>query len=174
MDVVRTNIEKLNGLVELDSAVDAGTTITIKLPLTLAIIQGLLIESDGEVYVLPLSSVHETVRAGQAKTNYVNQRPIMRLRDEIIPLINLGQILREDRAAFTLTEKPYTVVVGLGDRKLGILIDRFLGQEEVVIKSLGRYLGSTAGVAGATILGDGRIRLIVDLLGLFNVTAKLN
>jgi len=174
MDVVRTNIEKLNGIVELDSELGVGTTITIKLPLTLAIIQGLLIESDDEVYILPLASVHETVRMEQAAVYHVNQKPVMRLRDEIVPLINLGHILRENRAGFTLIEKPYVVVVGLADRKLGILIDRFLGQEEVVIKSLGRYLGSTDGVAGATILGDGRIRLIVDLIGLFNVAARLN
>ncbi len=75
---------------------------------------------------------------------------------------------------FTLSDKPYVVVVGLADRKLGIHIDRFLGQEEVVIKSLGRYLGSTEGVAGATSLGDGRIRLNDDLIGLFNVATKLN
>jgi two-component system, chemotaxis family, sensor kinase CheA len=174
MDVVRTNIEKLNGLIELDSAVDVGTTITIKLPLTLAIIQGLLIESDDEVYILPLSSVHETVRSEHTAVYYINRRPVMRLRDEIIPLINLGKVLRENAAGFTLTEKPYVVVVGLADRKLGIMIDRFLGQEEVVIKSLGRYLGATDGVAGATILGDGRIRLIVDLIGLFSVATRLH
>jgi two-component system chemotaxis sensor kinase CheA len=173
MDVVRTNIEKLNGLIELDSAVNVGTTITIKLPLTLAIIQGLLIESDDEVYILPLSSVHETVRSEHTAVYYINRRPVMRLRDEIIPLINLGKVLRENAAGFTLTEKPYVVVVGLADRKLGIMIDRFLGQEEVVIKSLGRYLGATDGVAGATILGDGRIRLIVDLIGLFHVATRL-
>jgi len=173
MDVVRTNIEKLNGLVELDSVKGAGTTISIKLPLTLAIIQGLLVESDDEVFILPLSSVHETVRTEQANIYYVNQKPVLRLRDEIIPIVNLGSVLRNDRRGFVLTEKPYVVIVGLADRKLGINIDRFLGQEEVVIKSLGRYLGSTAGVAGATILGDGRIRLIVDLLGLFQIAGKL-
>jgi two-component system chemotaxis sensor kinase CheA len=174
MDVVRTNIEKLSGLVELDSTKGAGTTIVIKLPLTLAIMQGLLIESDDEIYILPLSSVYETVRSESAPVYYINQRPVMRLRDEIIPLINLGQVLRENVAGFTLTEKPYVVVVGLADRKLGIMIDRFLGQEEAVIKSLGTLLGSTDGVAGATILGDGRIRLIVDLIGLFNVAGRLH
>jgi two-component system chemotaxis sensor kinase CheA len=174
MDVVRTNIEKLNGLVELDSVRGRGMTITIRLPLTLAIIQGLLIESDDDVFILPLSSVHETVRTDHANIYYINQKPVMRLRDEIIPLINLNQILSKDPAGFIMSEKPYVVVIGLAHRKLGVLIDRFLGQEEVVIKSLGRYLGATAGVAGATILGDGRIRLIVDLLGLFEIATKLN
>ena len=173
MDVVRSNIEKLNGLIELESATDVGTTLTIKLPLTLAIVQGLLVESDDEVYVLPLSSVYETVRKEHANIYYINQRPVLRLRDEIIPVINLGDILRSNSRGFVMTEKPYVIIVGLADRKLGINIDRFYGQEEVVIKSLGQYLGATEGVAGATILGDGRIRLIVDLLGLFNLARSL-
>lgn len=173
MDVVRTNIEKLNGLIELDSAKDQGTSITIKLPLTLAIIQGLLIESDKEIFILPLSSVLETVKAQQADISYVNGRPVLRLRDEVIPVINIGAVLRGNRAGLTLAEKPYIVVVGLADKKLGINIDRFLGQEEVVIKSLGQYFGATEGIAGATILGDGRIRLIIDLLGLFNIAHRL-
>jgi two-component system, chemotaxis family, sensor kinase CheA len=173
MDVVRTNIEKLNGLIELDSAIDQGTSITIKLPLTLAIIQGLLIESDKEIFILPLSSVLETVKAQQADISYVNGRPVLRLRDEVIPVINIGSVLRGDRAGLTLAEKPYIVVVGLAEKKLGINIDRFLGQEEVVIKSLGQYFGATEGIAGATILGDGRIRLIIDLLGLFNIAHRL-
>jgi two-component system, chemotaxis family, sensor kinase CheA len=173
MDVVRTNIEKLNGQIELESQIDIGTTITIKLPLTLAILQGLLTECDGEVYILPLNSVCETVRTEQTQIHYVNQRPVMRLRDDVIPIVNLNEILRNSRSGFMLTEKPYIVVVGLANQKLGIIIDRFLGQEEVVIKSLGTYFGSTEGVAGATILGDGRIRLIVDLIGLFAIARKL-
>ncbi len=173
MDVVRTNIQKLNGIVELDSTKDVGSTITIKLPLTLAIIQGLLVESDNDIFILPLSSVYETVKTANSEIHYVNQRPVFRLRDEIIPLINLSLIINEDSRGFELCEKPYIVVVGLAERKLGIVIDRFLGQEEVVIKSLGNYLGSTTGIAGATILGDGRIRLIVDLIGLFNLARKL-
>jgi len=172
MDVVRTNIEKLNGQIELDSKRGAGTTITIKLPLTLAILQGLLVEADQEVYILPLSSVIETVRTEQADISYINQRPVLRLRDEIIPVISFASTLRGHGNAVALAEKPYVVVVGLAEHKLGINIDRFLGQEEVVIKSLGSYLGITEGVAGATILGDGRIRLIIDLIGLFNLARK--
>ncbi len=174
MDVVRTNIEKLNGLVEIASTKDVGTTISIKLPLTLAIIRGLLIQSDDEVFILPLSSVSETVRTAGANISYVNQRPVLRLRDEVVPVVNLGEILRSSTRGFVLTEKPYIVIVGLADRKLGIITDRFLGQEEVVIKSLGGYLGATEGVAGAAILGDGRIRLIVDLMGLFGIAKKLS
>ncbi len=173
MDVVRTNIEKLNGMVELDSVLGKGTTISIKLPLTLAIIQGLLVQSDEDVYILPLSSVHETVKSEHSDIYYVNKKPVLRLREDVIPIINLGEILRESSSGFTLTEKPYIVVVGLAEKKIGIIIDKFLGQEEVVIKSLGDYLGTTEGIAGATILGDGRIRLIVDLIGLFNIARRI-
>ncbi len=118
--------------------------------------------------------MHETVKTDHAQIYYVNQRPVFRLRDEIIPVVNMGGILRTQASGFTLTEKPYIVVVGLAEKKLGINIDRFLGQEEVVIKSLGDYLGGAEGIAGATILGDGRIRLIVDLIGLFNLARKVN
>jgi len=173
MDVVRTNIQKLNGTVDLDSRKDIGSTITIKLPLTLAIVQGLLVQCDEDVFVLPLSSVHETVKADGTEVYYVNQRPVFRLRDEIIPLINLTAMINADTDGLLMSERPYIVVVGLAERKLGLMIDRFLGQEEVVIKSLGLYLGATEGVAGATILGDGRIRLIVDLVGLFRLARKL-
>jgi len=174
MDVVRSNIEKLNGIVDLDSKKGVGTTITVKLPLTLAIIQGLLVQSDEDVFILPLSSVVETVKTEQTDVYYVNKRPVMRLRDEIIPIANLVEVLRGGSGGFVMAEKPYIVIVGLADRKLGLIVDRFLGQEEVVIKSLGSYLGSTEGVAGASILGDGRIRLIVDIIGLFNVALKLS
>ena len=173
MDVVRTNIQKLNGTVDLDSKRGIGSTITIKLPLTLAIVQGLLVQCDEDVFVLPLSSVYETVKADGTEVYYVNQRPVFRLRDEIIPLINLTAMINADADGFLMSERPYIVVVGLAERKLGLMIDRFLGQEEVVIKALGEYLGATEGVAGATILGDGRIRLIVDLVGLFRLARKL-
>jgi two-component system chemotaxis sensor kinase CheA len=174
MDVVRSNIEKLNGLIELDSQKDFGTTMAIRLPLTLAIIQGLLVQCDEEVFILPLSSVLETVKIAKSEICYINQRPVLRLRDEIIPVINLVHVLGKNRSGFILTEKPYIVVVGLAEKKLGLIVDRFIGQEEVVIKSLGSYLGVTQGMAGATILGDGRVRLIVDLNGLFNIARKLN
>ncbi len=94
MDVVRTNIEKLNGIIDLESELDKGTTISIKLPLTLAIIQGLLVESDEEVYILPLASVHETVKTEHSEIYYVNKKPVLRSREDVIPIVNLGEVLR--------------------------------------------------------------------------------
>ena len=172
MDVVRTNIEKLNGLIELDSEVNVGSTVTIKLPLTLAIIQGLLVECDKDIFILPLASVYETVKVSQAKLYSVNQCPVMRLRDEVIPIASITNVLTGSSPDAETEKKPYVVVVGLAEKKLGLLIDHFLGQEEVVIKALGEYLGSAEGIAGATILGDGRIRLIVDMIGLFGLAKK--
>ncbi len=174
MDVVRSNIEKLNGIIELDSTMGKGTAITIKLPLTLAIIQGLLVQSDNEVLILPLSAVSETVKTEHSDIYYVSKRPVLRLRDEIIPLLNVVDVLKGNTGGLVLAEKPYIVIVGLAEKKLGLIVDQFLGQEEVVIKSLGSYLGTTEGIAGATILGDGRIRLIVDIIGLFNIAKRLN
>ncbi len=174
MDVVRTNIEKLNGTIEFESAKNVGTTISIKLPLTLAIIQGLLVESDNEVFILPLASVLGTVKREGHHIHSVNGCPVFKLRDEIVPIINLGYVLNLNSSDSSKVDKPYIVIVGLGARKLGIQIDRFLGQEEVVIKSLGGYLGSREGMSGATILGDGRIRMILDIAGIFKIAGKRN
>lgn len=173
LDVVRTNIEKLNGSIDISSAQGKGTTFTIKLPLTLAIIQGLLIESENEVYVLPMSAVLETVRLQSDDIYYLNKKPVFRLRNEIIPVININGILKGSDKGFVISEKPYIVVVGFGNKQLGIMIDKFIGQEEVVVKPLGKYMKNTEGIAGATIIGTGHVRLIIDLIGLFNLTGKL-
>jgi two-component system chemotaxis sensor kinase CheA len=167
MDVLRDAVEKLGGSTDLSSTPGDGTTVQIKLPLTLAIVQGLLIEVDQNVYVLPMSSVQETVKTSQSDMSYLNRRPVLRLRNEVIPVVSLSAVLNRLEEYAGSDTKTYIVVVGLDDRKIGIPIDRFLGQEEVVIKSLGGYLMVPDGLAGATILGDGRVRLIIDVPGLF-------
>jgi two-component system chemotaxis sensor kinase CheA len=171
MDVVRTNIEKLNGTIDIESEKNQGTKIIIKLPLTLAIIQGLLVRVQGDVFIIPLSSVFETVKISARDISHVNKREVIRLRDTVLPILNLREVLftgflQEERKTL------YVVVVGFAEKRLGLIVDELIGQEEVVIKSMGDYLGNTPGVAGATIMGDGRIRLIVDVGGLFKLVTS--
>lgn len=169
MDVVKTNIEKLKGIIDIESTFGVGSRISVKLPLTLAIIQGLLVISQGELYIIPLGSVLEMIRISRGDIDSVNRHDVITLRGGVLPLVDLNYMLRGDRGGSCENEKPYVVVVGLAEKRLGLIVDELLGQEEVVIKSMGEMLGVTKGVAGATILGDGRVRLIVDLIGLFEL-----
>ena len=173
LDVVRTNIEKLGGIIEIDTDPGCGTRITLKLPLTLAIIQGLLVQSGQEILVIPLASVMETVKIGPQDVYRINKGNVIRLRDTVLPILDLNGILELPHYDID-NNKPYVVVVGLADKRLGLLVNDLLGQEEIVIKSLGRYLRNTPGISGATILGDGRIRLIVDVMSIFALAGKTN
>ncbi len=162
MDVVRTNIQKLKGIIEIDSQWGKGSTFTIKLPLTLAIIQGLLVQLHDEVYAIPLSAVVEVVSTDLENVYSVNQEEVIRVRDDVFPLVRLGEVLGTQQPGSDLEDK-YVVVVGLANSRVGLVVDELLGQKEVVIKSLGEYLGSVPGIAGSTILGDGRVIMIVDI-----------
>lgn len=162
MDVVKTNIEKLNGIIEIDSEVGVGTTQKLKIPLTLAIIQALLVGVQEEYYAIPLSSVLETVRISQDEIYTVDGKSVLRLRDEVLSLVCLSDIFKVD-AILESNSDVYVVVIGLADQKIGVIVDYLIGQEEVVIKSLGYYLKNTRGIAGATVRGDGKITLIVDV-----------
>lgn len=172
MDVVRTNIEKLKGIVNIESELGKGTSFIIKLPLTLAIVQGLLVENGADLYILPLSSVLETVKVSMNDIYSINNREVIRLRDTVLPIIDLNRMFFpiNQHEKLRNLEHSYVVVLSQGERRLGIVVDRLIGQEEVVIKSLGEFLGTTPGIAGATILGDGRVRLIVDPVGIFSMT----
>ncbi|MGL2591587.1 chemotaxis histidine kinase/response regulator CheAY2 [Helicobacter pylori] len=162
MDVVKTNIEKLNGIIEIDSEVGVGTTQKLKIPLTLAIIQALLVGIQEEYYAIPLSSVLETVRISQDEIYTVDGKSVLRLRDEVLSLVRLSDIFKVD-AILESNSDVYVVIIGLADQKIGVIVDYLIGQEEVVIKSLGYYLKNTRGIAGATVRGDGKITLIVDV-----------
>ncbi len=172
MDVVRTNIQKLKGIIEVDSKIGAGTTFTIKLPLTLAIIQGLLVRVHSEIYALPLSAVVEVVNTDLNQIYSVNQNEVIRIRNQVFPLIRMDKVLKTPVAdtdksvkvgAEDTLENRYVVVVGLADKRLGLVVDELLGQKEIVIKSLGEYLGHIRGMSGSTILGDGRVIMILDI-----------
>ncbi len=172
MDVVKTNIEKLNGIIEIDSEVGVGTTQKLKIPLTLAIIQALLVGVQEEYYAIPLSSVLETVCISQDEIYTVDGKSVLRLRDEVLFLVRLSDIFKVD-AILESNSDVYVVIIGLADQKIGVIVDYLIGQEEVVIKSLGYYLKNTRGIAGATVRGDGKITLIVDVGAMMDMAKSI-
>jgi len=161
MDVVRTNINKLNGNISIDSTPGKGTKVEIRLPLTLAIIQGLVVRVGRELYVVPLSSVVETVRVEPGDVYTIQQKEVIRLRDVVLPLVRLDRLFQVPGDG--KGDKEYVVVIGTEDRRVGLVVDDLVGQEEVVIKSLGKLLQDTPAIAGATIRGDGKVCLITDV-----------
>lgn len=165
MDVVRTNIKKLNGLIEIKSEKGLGSEFTLRLPLTLAIIQSLLVEVEGEIYSIPLSSVLETLRVDQRQFHIIGGQEVLKLRDMVLPLVRLEKVFRVERRE-EQNDFCYVVVVGSADKRMGLVVTRLVGQQEVAIKSLGNYLANIPGIAGSTILGDGRVALIIDPVGL--------
>ncbi len=172
MDVVKTNIEKLNGIIDVDSTYGEGTTLKLKIPLTLAMIQSLLVGVQEEYYAIPLASVIETVRISQDEIYTVENKSVLRLRNEVLPLVRLADIFGVD-SVFDNAEQAYVVVIGLAENKIGVIVDFLIGQEEVVIKSLGSYLKGTEGIAGATIRGDGRVTLIVDIAAMMQMAKQV-
>jgi len=167
MDVVKTNIKKLNGLIEIKSDKGVGSEFILRLPLTLAIIQSLLVEVEGEVYSIPLSSVLETLRVDQRQFHVIGGQEVLKLRDMVLPLMRLQRIFNVQQR-YETDDFCYVVVVGAADKRMGLVVTRLVGQQEVAIKSLGNYLANIPGIAGSTILGDGRVTLIVDPVGLID------
>ena len=162
MDVVKTNIAKLKGIVEIASEVGKGTIITLKVPLTLAIIQGLLMKVGDEIFAVPLSAVLEIIRVTPEEIYTIQGREVIRVRDVILPLARMSEIIGNSKS----TKKSlisYVVVVGWAEKRVGLLVDSLQGQKEVVIKALGNYLGDVPGIAGSTILGDGSVILVIDI-----------
>lgn len=162
MDVVRTNIQKLKGIIEIESEIGQGSTFVIKLPLTLAIIQGLLVRVHDETFAVPLSSVVEVVAINEENVYKMNKQEVIRIREDVMPLLRLDTILKTRKIEKELKNRN-VVVVGYAHRRVGLVCDELLGQQEIVIKSLGEYLGKIQGVAGSTILGDGRVIMIIDV-----------
>ncbi|MBX3044807.1 MAG: chemotaxis protein CheA [Candidatus Kapabacteria bacterium] len=171
MDVVKTNINKLKGIIEIDSTPGIGSTFTVKLPLTLAIIQGLLIKSNNSIYALPLSSVVEVVSFDEETVHYVNSGKVIRIRDEVIPLMFLEDITGDN--VIENKGSRYVVNLAIGIERVGLVVDELLGQQEIVIKSLGNYLVNIEGIAGSTIIGDGRVIMILDTQGIIKQYKKL-
>ena len=164
MDVVKTRINQLNGMIDIDSAKGKGTTMSIKLPLTLAIMPTLMVRlGDAEqTFALPLVNVNEIIELDDNRINKVDGKPVMIVRGKPIPLFYLNGLLNNSGNHYE-GSAAHVVIVSIGTSHVGLLVDKLLGREEVVIKPLGAMLQGTRGLAGATITGNGKIALIVDL-----------
>jgi two-component system, chemotaxis family, sensor kinase CheA len=163
MDAVKTKIEALGGTVEIDTKVGVGSKFKIRLPLTLAIIQALLIRVSQEIYAIPLGSIDSTIniQAGDIKT--IQNREVILLRGQIIPIVRLAKMLNTADTENRELKELFVVIVHMGEQRAGIIVDDLIGQQEIVIKSLGNLLRGIKVIAGATILGNGQVALILDV-----------
>lgn len=166
MDVVKTNVNKLRGMINIDSNPGVGTSFLIKLPLTLAIITGMIVRVMNEKLVIPLSSVIEVVRVNRESIKTINGKEVINIRDNIIPIISISKILFKHEENTEDKIWNYVVIVGIAEKKIGIMVDELIEQKEIVIKPLGELLNNNTGVAGSTIMGDGTVVMILDLIDL--------
>lgn len=162
MDVVRTNIKNLKGSVNTFSEIGKGTRFTLSLPLTLAIIDALMVNVSGQMYAIPLDAVSETTKIETVRLTDVKGRKAVTLRGEVLGIVELSEMLGLPRSMETLPEVLSVVVIHDNDRRLGLVVDQLLERQEIVIKPLGAYLGDLKGISGATIMGDGSVILILD------------
>jgi len=174
MDIVRNNVERLNGRIDVQSIVGQGTSMSVRLPLTLAIIQSLLVRAQGRVYALGLTCVQETERRQVSEIQTIQGAETVVLRGRVLPLIRFDWCYHYTRPAPSTGARNgriFIVVVRVGEREAGIVVDELIGEQEIVIKSLGGFIGDVRGVSGATILGDGTVALIVDAAALLDKAA---
>ena len=168
MDVVKTNVSKLRGTIAIESEIGKGTTMILRLPLTLAIISGMIVKSHGQAFVIPLHSVIEVLRVSTDDVKTVNGKEVVNLRDTILPVVTLNELINHNGNGHDNSQWQYIVEVGIAEKRFGIKVDELIGQQEVVIKSLGEYLGKIDGIAGSSIMGDGTVIIILDINELFN------
>ena len=172
MDVVKTKIAQLNGAVNIESKLGVGTVIRIKVPLTLAIMPTLMVMLKDQAFAFPLVSVNEIFHLDLSKTNVVDGQEVVVVREKPIPLFYLKRWLIGERTKISENDTAHVVVVSVGTQRVGFVVDQLVGQEEVVIKPLGKLLHGTPGMSGATITGDGRIALILDIPSMLTAYAK--
>ncbi|MCK9281798.1 MAG: chemotaxis protein CheA [Melioribacteraceae bacterium] len=169
MDVVKTNVARLRGSITVESEIGVGSTIVLKLPLTLAIISGMIVKAVGQTMVVPLHSVIEVIRVNKEQIETIRGNEVVNLRDTVLPIIDLKNLLDGViTGERNENEWQYIVELGIGEKRFGIKVDELVGQQEVVIKSLGDYLGKIDGIAGSTIMGDGTVVIILDINELLN------
>lgn len=163
MDVVKNKIESLGGLIDVETKIDEGSRFKIRLPLTLAIIQALLVQVKQEIYAIPLGSIDSTINITTNDIKTIQNREVILLRGQIIPIIRLADVLNVPETDASDSQDLFVVVVHMGDQKAGIIVDNLIGQQEIVIKTLGKLLAGIKVIAGATILGNGQVALILDV-----------
>ena len=167
MDIVKTKIEELSGAVDISSERGKGTTITIKLPLTLAILPSLMVDIVGDVFAIPMEAVTEIISVGRNHVRTVHGRPMATVRGRVVPLVRLGDLLGSHRSGNNgqSSQTPDTTLVVVSDagQEVGLAVDRVIGEEDVVIKSIAENYQNVPGIAGASILGNGRVALILDI-----------
>jgi two-component system, chemotaxis family, sensor kinase CheA len=175
MDIVRANVEKINGSVEVSTRRGGGTTFTIRLPLTLAIIQALLVRVAGGIYALPIHAVTETLRVEPDQIHRINRRDAMQLRGTVLPLVALRRVFGiqdTDSPDIGTAARLVVAVHAPGGRQIGLIVDGLIGEQEIVIKPLGHLVGDIPGVSGAAILGDGSVALIMDVSSLITQSVR--
>jgi two-component system chemotaxis sensor kinase CheA len=169
MDIVKTNIAALGGIVDISSEVGIGTKITITLPITLAIISVLALEVAGRTYCMPLANVEEAIVLDVTQLRVVEGRDVMTVRGATLPVCKLARLFGHDAAEpGTLGARSFVVIAKVGNRRLGFVVDKLVGQQDIVIKALGRTLKNVRGFAGATELGDQRVGLVLDAAALID------
>ncbi|MCK4469611.1 MAG: chemotaxis protein CheW, partial [Desulfobacterales bacterium] len=172
MDVVKQAVEKLRGKIEIDSVVDKGSTFAIRFPLTMAIIDGMIVKVGGERYVIPTTAIRQLLRpVEESYNNIVGKGETINVMGNLLPLVRLYEIFNLEPEHKNPWEAIVVVIEGEKGAKC-LLVDKILGEEEVVIKSLGESLKSTKGVSGGAILGDGNVGLILDPEGLFELSEE--
>lgn len=169
MDIVRNNIQRINGTISVETHPGTGTTFQIILPLTLAIVPTMLVDLSGTTFAFPLVMVAEILRLEDKEIQYIRGKPVTMLRNTVLPLVGLNDVFDMEDSRQNKASWNYVVVVHYGKLKAGIIVDRLLGQEEVVVKSLGSLIGDVQGISSAAILGDGHVALIIDVPGLLNL-----
>jgi two-component system chemotaxis sensor kinase CheA len=179
MDVVRSNVERLSGSIVVESMVEQGTTFRVTLPLTLAIVQAMLVSTNGSVYAIPLASIVESLYLSEQMINTIKGRPTIQWRNSVLPLLDLREFFHNPQSLQILENepgknssshslKPAVITVNSGKLKVGLVVDRIIGKQDIVVKSLSPIIGQVPGLSGGTILGNGEIAFIIDVPNLIN------
>ena len=164
MDIVKTNIESINGFVTVDTVLGVGTTFNLRLPLTLATVQALLVSMNNTVFAVPVVYVLEVRQIASSEIDTVEGNEVIRSRGSVVPLLRLEKVFsRQVKSQDSLKEATYVVVVKLGERLVGLAVQSLMEIQEIMVKSLSKGLGNVKGIAGASILGDGKAVLIIDI-----------